>query len=59
MFECVYCGYTVHVCSTTETSIVCMYVCVGFRVDLHVVRGGLAALMLDERRIPSSLCVIM
>lgn len=54
VFECV---YTVCARSTTVKSIVCMCVC--FRVDLHVVRGGLAALMLDERRIPPSLCIIM
>lgn len=34
-----------------------MYVC--FQVDVHVVRGGSTALMLDERRISSSLCIIM
>jgi len=47
---------------------VCVYVFVAlqesllsvcFRVDLHVVRGGLAALMQDERTIPPSLCIIM
>lgn len=54
---CVYWVCAVCVCSTTVKCIVCMSVC--FRVDLHVVRGGLAALMPDERRIPPSLCIIM
>ena len=49
----VHCGYTVCVCSSTVNSIVSIYVC------LHVVRGVLDALMLDERRIPPSLCIIM
>ncbi len=42
-----------HVFGALQSSLLC------FRVDLHVVRGGETALMLDERRIPPSLCIIM